>query len=280
MHRLLPCPMHEPGPVVARRGIPFRYWEVPLTLPEKRRAEIRARFLDNDDDFLIFHSVPKWLWQITRAHALPYYTFLSEILDHYLAGLPRPATVVSVNDAGLLRPAKHANLRFVNVPSLPKHDYEALLLAADLMLTENSVSYTLGKAICGLVPCVVFQNSYYYAELLWQLSGELLRIVTAIESTRPGTIYPYHTLTGGTQELEQLDLYRGNTIRQAMLSLEIYGGEPTRAALHNLLTDQQARAALHAAQQRYVQAVNRLPDPVEALHRLVGAERQRTTAEA
>ena len=45
MHILLPCPIHEPSPLLDRHGVPFRYWTVPLTISNAHRDDVRRRFL-------------------------------------------------------------------------------------------------------------------------------------------------------------------------------------------------------------------------------------------
>lgn len=116
MHILLPCPMHEPSHVNERKGKPFRYWDVPLGVPEDWRQKVRRRYLDCESDYLIFHSVARWAWQSAQLAGISYYLFLPEILEYYLADLPKPVTVVSVNNGNLLKQPNSSNIRIVNLP--------------------------------------------------------------------------------------------------------------------------------------------------------------------
>jgi hypothetical protein len=266
---LLPCPMHEPTAVAGRRGRPFRYWQLPLTPPAATRLAVRQRYLAHPDDYLVFHAVSKWVWQFTQWYGIPYYRFLPQILDYYFADLPRPVTLVSLNTGSLLEQPESANLKIVNVPNLPTAEYEALMFAADLLITENNVSISLGKAICGLLPCAVLNNSYSYRTILRQLAEPLREIVKTMELVRPGAIYPYDSLAGGTEELEYLGLYRDNSITRAFKELEIYGGAETHAALQQLLIDPATRAALRAEQAAYIARVQQLGDAADVLHELL-----------
>lgn len=274
MQILLPCPMHEPGPVAGRRGHPFRYWEVPLALDEGARREVRARHLLHEDELLVFHSVPNWAWRGAEMLGLPFYRHLAAILDHYLRDLPRPVAVVSVNNGSLLQAPPGAGVRFANLPPIPQPEFEALLFGSDLVLTENSVSISMGKAICGLQPCAALRNRFRFLELLQRAEEPLKGIMLAMERERPGTIYPFNAYPAGmTQELDHIVLYRDNCLTRAFRALEIFGGAETRQALQRLLLDPDEREALRAAQGEYVRRLERLGDGADVLERVVEAER-------
>lgn len=273
MHILLPCPMHEASHVAGRKGQPFRYWNVPLTLPDDQRREMRRRYLDREDDYLIFHAVARWAWQTAEVHGIPYYQFLPEIFEYYFANLPKPVTVISVNNGTLLRQSSSSKIKIINLPSLPKSEYEALLFGSDLMITENKMSISLGKAICGLLPCATLRNSYRYRDLLRRVKGKLREVVTKMETMRPGAVYRYDVFPNGMrEELEQLGLFRGNSITGGFKELEIYREEETRRELRFLLTDEATRNAIRAQQRAYVNKVQGLDDAAQVLRRLVEEE--------
>ncbi len=271
MRILLPCPMHEPGPVEGRRGDPFRYWEVPIEIPEVTRREARSRYLKNGDEFLIFHSVPNWAWQQAKAMDLPFYTYLGAILDYYLADLPRPVTVVSVNNGYLLQTPIDCSINLVNLEPIPKSEFEELLFASDLVLTENSVSIAMGKAICGFQTCAALMNSFRLIEIVDRIDdGPLKKLILEMERKRPGTIFPFNVYpTAMVDELKRIILYRDNTLTAAFRHIEIFGDGVTRGQLHGLLTDQHDREALRTAQRRYVRRLSEVGDGSEVLQRIV-----------
>jgi hypothetical protein len=268
MHVLLPCPLNEPSYVPSRRGVPFRSADAPLQASTGRIAELRRRFLAREDELLIFHSVPNWSLRFAEAYGLPHYRFLPAILEHYLSQFPVPATVVSVNAGGLLEQPGAARTRFVNELNLPTDDYETLLMSADLFITENKVSTTLGKAVCGYVPSAVLKNSFGLRDVLERLKGPLREIALAMESAQPGSIFPYEVFpVWSTEDLDGLGLFRTNSINEAFSDLELWGGEDTQNVLHRLLT-QRTRDELRAHQARYLEKVRSLPDAYEVLFAL------------
>ena len=276
MRVLLPCPMHEPGPVEGRVGEPFRYWEVPLKAPEERVRETRRRYLDDRDALLVFHSVPNWAWRGAEIFGLSLYRHLPEILDQYLGESPRPVTVVSVNNGSLLAPREHHRVRLINLAPIPRAEFEDLLHAADLVLTENKVSISMGKAICAFKTSAALKNSYRLAELMPLLTGRLRDTVMAMEAERLGTVYPFEVYpTGMTELLDKICLYRDNGLTRGFRDLEMFGGEETAAALCDLLTDDHTREEQRAHQERYVERLRRLEESAPVLERLVEEEGRR-----
>ena len=271
MHILLPCPMHEPGPVAGRRGHPFRYWEVPLALPDETRRHVRARYLHSEDELLVFHSVPNWAWRQAEMLGLVLYRYLPTILDYYLRDLP--VTVVSLNNGSLLQPPPDAKVRFVNLAPVPEPDFEALLLGCDLVLTENGVSISMGKAICGLQPCAALKNSFRLLELVTRIGPPLKGLILAMERERLGTVYPFNAYPAGMAEaLDRLVLYRDNCLTRAFRTVEIFGNGDTRRSLHRLLTDESEREALRAAQREYVGRLQKLGDSADVLEGIVAVD--------
>ena len=271
---LLPCPMHEPSPVEERRGDPFRYWDVPLSLDEDRRRAVRRRYLGDEDGFLVAHLVSNWAWRGSEAYGLSFYRHLFRLLEGYLGPAEGRVTVVSVNNGHLLLSPPQARLSLVNTGLLPPDEFETLLLGADLVLTENRVSISVGKAVCGLRTAAVLKNSYRLLDLLERAETGVREVVQAMENAQPGTIYPYDVFpTGMVQELKDLVLYRDNSLTQAFAEVEVFGGSETSRRLCRLLGDPEERDRLRLHQKVYVDRVAALDDVPRALARLVDEER-------
>jgi len=270
MRILLPCPMNDPRPNPSRNGLPFRYWDVPLNIPGDLKARIRRRFLSDGRDLLIFHSVPGWAWRAAHIYGLPYFSFLPQILEYHLGALASRTVVVSVNNGSLLPERTDAKLRIVNLPILPVPEYESLMFASDLMITDNKISISLGKAVCGLQPCAAFKNRYTLRELLTRLGDPLREAILSMESLKLGSIFPYEVFPSGmTEELQELGLYRGNSLTNAFVELEIFDDEETGEKLRALLTQHESRMALREEQRRYLSELGLLPETAHALQQVL-----------
>lgn len=275
MRILLPCPMHEPGRVEGRRGEPFRYWDLPLGVSATVRQAVRKRYLENDADFLIFHSIPNWAWQAADTFCLPFYDFLPQILDEYFGSTVKPVTIVSVNNGSHLSTPPGSRLRIFNLGPIPSAEFEALLFSSDLVITENKVSISMGKAICGLQPCAALVNSYGIVELEERLKGRLREVVFGMERVKLGSVYKYQVFPSGMIDmLEEIILYKDNSLTQAFWEVEVYGGDETTGLLHRLLKDPQTRESLRERQQAYIDKVRTLPNAEQVLRKAIEEDRR------
>jgi hypothetical protein len=270
MKIMLPCPMHEPLQVAGRKGRPFRYLDAPTPLPAAVRAQTRARYGIGDRGLLVFHIVSNWAWQSAAVLGLKLYERFNDLLDHYLGTIGRPLTVVSLNNGTLLRQSEGSNLRIINVGAMSPPEFDKLLFSSDLLLTENKISISIGKAICGLHPAGAFVNSFGIMDLLDRATGRLRELVLAIENDRPGSIYPFDVFPTGMQDvLQRIILYRDNSLTSAFTEIELFGGDRTQQALRAMLTDDAVRSDMSSRQRSYVQRLNGLPDAATTLAALV-----------
>jgi hypothetical protein len=268
MHVLLPCPMHEPTEIAGRRGAPFRYWDVPLGGPTGPRG---------GDRLLVLHATPNWAWRIAKRWALPHYAALGELLRHWFAGLPEPVTVVSVNNGELLAELDTPGLRIRNSGVVPPDEYERLLASADLLITDNAVSATIGRAACALLPVALLHNSRRLPEILDAGEPEARRIALAMERARLGAVFRYEAFPiWSAEDVDELGLFRDNSVTSAFARVELFGGEPTRRQLAALLTDAATRADLRERQRRYVERVSALPDAHDVVAALLAGRARGT----
>ena len=292
MRILLPCPLHEPRQVDGRQGRPYRSMTMPLRVDPEIRAQVRARHLGegHDEGALIFHSVPRWSYRLSRTLKAPLYDHLGEVLTEYLADIAEPVTIVSVNDGTLLRPSPTKRVRVVNLAGLPLAEFDALLLSSDLVLTENIVSFTLAKAV-GNVPGVALVNSWTAQEILDREAegSEIRRLVMRAARRRAGSIYPhvmYPVRRPGKGEapsprrllfdtaapsipLPDEMIRVGSTPSSPFIQAELYGGRETRDLFRALLCDETRRAQVRAEDEVYLERQRELPEGVTVLQRLL-----------
>ena len=214
-----------------------------------------------------------WATRLAAQLRLPHYRFLLPILQHYFADLGR-VTVVSVNDGSVPAPASTRDVRFVNLPPLVPSEYEALLCAADLMLTDNAVSVSLGKAVCSLTPCALLRNGFDLAALRERCSDPIGALAIAMENERPGAIFPYDVFPVWDETtLRDLGFHYSSAYGQAFSQLELFGGESTRTAIAALLFDPTTRSKMRESQRRYIAEVEGLPSAAEAIVTRLGVNK-------
>jgi hypothetical protein len=189
---MLPCPSHDPAVLEGREGFAYRSIDLPLRVDPGERERVRAQYLgEPDGGFLILHATGQWLRRLAETLRLPLYHYLSELLGAYLADLPKPVTLVDIADLLPRKPYVHGNFKVITLKSMPPRDFEALLLASDLMVSENLWSYGLAKTLGNVTP-LVLANSYALEELMKrEAKGSQIRaLIEEMDRKSPGAIYP------------------------------------------------------------------------------------------
>jgi hypothetical protein len=273
MRVLLPCPMNAPGLVGGRHGTPFRYLNDPF---DSIGADaIDGRGAARDKTLRVVHAVPNWAWRIAQDWRLPYYNGFSQLLEYYFADLPVPVTVVSVNNGELLPPSRTAGVDVFNSGVLAPTDYERLMATADLLITDNAVSNTVGRAVCALLPVACFRNPRRLLEIIDDADAIPRDIALEMERMRLGSVFPFEVFPiWNATDVEQLGLFRDNPITRAIAPVDLFGGAQSRSQLRELVTDAAARSELRSRQREYAEQLRGLPDAYGAVSAaLSGRER-------
>jgi hypothetical protein len=265
MEVLLPCPINEPGPVEGRLGTPFQYLASPTRPSKAERDVVRERYLGPGRDTLVLHAAPAWAASIAAQLGLPYFEFWPALVDEQLGDAADRVTVVSVNHGELL-PTGKSRVRVVNQAPLPPEDFDALLLSADLLVTENKISTTLGRAVLASVPSVHFANPHRLGEVLHQPPNPIREIALEMARQMPGAVYPWEVFPIWSRaDLEELGVFRNNTFAATFKTCAVFDATEGRACLGSFITDEAARAELASEQERYAAAAARLPTPAAVL---------------
>jgi Family of unknown function (DUF6365) len=279
---MVPCPLNDPGQAEEQQGIPYRSLELPRTIRRKARAELRSRFLGGESGYLVLRTGATWQSKLADKQGVTLYRHLGALLGYYLSGLRRPVTLVSVSSAHELgSPTGMAGFRICNVKNLPPDEFEQLILASDLVLTDNEIAYTLGTTI-GRVPGVILNNTYDGQFLLDTLEdGPVRSIVSAMEDEQPGSIYPYQIFpipadrSTFTTNRKDKDLASSKFIRLGRMQsspfsrAEIFGGEETRCLLRQILCDNRCRELLRKQDIDYICRLTNIQNGLMVLNNLM-----------
>ena len=266
MRILLPCPVQSPLASTRRRGERCRYAPQIGPLASATRQAVRARFLRSSDERLVLHATPGWALAFCRRHALPYPRHLGQLLVQLLGGLAGPITVVCVNAGDELPAVSTApNLRIVSIPPMPASTYDDLLLASDLVLTDNRISVGLGKGACGGVAGVALRNSFTLAEIA-ERGGASARFAMALDAERAGSVFPFEVFPIWSRaDVDAMGLFDANPLTACVITTEMFGGDETRSVLSGVLFDAITQEPLRQAQAAYAASIRQLPAAHELL---------------
>jgi len=148
-----------------------------------------------------------------------------------------------------------------------------LLAAADLLITDNSVSVTIGRAACALLPVALLQNSRRLSEILEAGEPAGSRLALGMERSRLGSVFRYEAFPiWNADDIENLGLFRDNSVTAAFSRVELFGGDASRQQLCALLVDAGCRAELRAGQRQYMERIQELPDAYDVIATLLAED--------
>jgi hypothetical protein len=154
----------------------------------------------------------------------------------------------------------------MNLQAMPPMDFERMIAASDLVLTDNAISVSLGKAVCLRRPCAVLANGWGVAELDALGDAPGARWARAIERRRPGAVFPWEVFPiWNGDDLERLGFGPDHAFRRCAARLEVFGGAATRERVAELVDGGPLRAGIDEAQRDYLQQLRALPSASAAL---------------
>ena len=259
-----PCPVHDPRPQADAR---VRCYDI-------TRSEGRAEARPASDEKLVVVPVGSWAIDLARHVGLPYPDLLAQVL---LRCFERSAGRVRILLVGKgLQPAKQVSgaVTLELVSGMAFDDLQNLLCSADLVLSDNATSATLGRAVMAGVPAAVFVNSVRVRgeiDAPFALSNFARELIEATEASAPGSIFPFAVYPLGWRE-EMRPLFDGNPYSDAVEWLELFDDETGAARLESLLFDASERERLIARQRAYRRLVEALPGAAEMVCGIPGVE--------
>jgi len=234
----------RPAPI-ARADAPGAYAALPaLAVPSSaQRIETRKRFgLSAGTPLIVW---PTARWQLAESHDNPALARIAARLPALLA--PLLAALGDADEIAIAhvspKPlgAAHQLANYHPIAPLPAADFEALIGAADVVLSFNAAATSLASAISLGVPTALCaaRDPAGAAQTLWAWPLSLEQIL------------------GPT--------VRDNPFYETMTLVDSLAGDELVSALRALLFDASVRDERRAAQARYRDAIATLPDGVDRL---------------
>ncbi|MCL6448795.1 MAG: DUF6365 family protein [Armatimonadetes bacterium] len=268
------CPVNRP---VKEPGIlPVALYREHLFLPQGRRNGVRRRLGLDPDEKLVLLARSSWAHLAVKIRAMEralstrfsYERILQHLLCLYLREAPCPVVVMGVGPQAAFSGGEEG-VRFASLPFLGMAEYQELLLAADLFVTDNITSCSAAKAAVGGVPVLVLVSSLtsngdgtYRAP--FPLAKEAVTLLRQWEKAVPGSIFPFRVFPFGWVR-ELAPLLQNNPYLDALVTAEMFDIRGTGEKIRGLLTDEGVKNALAARQAGYRRLLQSLPGAPEAL---------------
>ncbi|GGM20764.1 hypothetical protein GCM10011608_01710 [Micromonospora sonchi] len=185
---------------------------------------------------------------------------LPRIVHGHLAALDRPLRVIHVGPRRWRFPVAE-QIDYQHFGRLPYPMFHARLAAADLFLTTNVLSATLGRAVLAGVPALVLEN-----DRVREASEFPDWLATLAPLLR--TAYPFRVAPLGWYDLVG-PLLSGNPYRECFATAGIFERTEVLRHLTGLLDDDAVRSRLRQRQHDYRDRLAEMAPPVAAFQEAV-----------
>jgi hypothetical protein len=183
-----------------------------------------------------------------------YQETLIPIIIQYLTVLDNNITYILIS--GKIKEQitfKKGKIKVIILPPVKHSEFMLYLQSADLFITDNLMSSSLGKAVFCKVPSLTLRSTVYVKDdgqiqVPYQLSPTMNENLSLMKEY--GLLYPFYCFPLGLCELEKT--YTGNNFTSCFDIAEVYNEEECIDYLHKLLYDEQYIRKKQEIQQEYI----------------------------
>ncbi|MBU6999006.1 MAG: hypothetical protein HXS42_15250 [Theionarchaea archaeon] len=230
-----------------------RLYEEDFTGITHDRSRIRQELGIPEEVKVLFHPIPKWSLSSMLLRAPGYYPLLGDIITLQLSKLDIQAQIVCINPSDI--PVYHSTQK-VNVQEfkfIPYDLFMKYLLCADLLITDNIFSATLGKAVLNRVPVLLLENSHPQRTTSSSDAADT-DVMSSIQNRMGNAILPSLPFWSAFK-----DSYAARDIQETFLQEELLNTHGIFTALKTILTDPHAQSSLRENQDEYIRRIQSLP---------------------
>lgn len=225
----------------------------------------------NEKMLQIFFPIPKWALGYAETSNNRYYSILFSILMRYLKDLGSKVNLICIAPLSSFiynEPVpKNVKVRFYRF--LPPEIYTRYLLSSDLLITDNILSSTIGKAVLGNVPVMVLKNSVRVDK-----KNEKVELTSPLNFKINPNFEPmireYPSLTHAKffysiyKEIHKDDLFG-----QTFIEAEIFDETKTKELIKKILLDDDFKEGLRLKQRKYIKRISKLPTMAKLISDMV-----------
>jgi hypothetical protein len=274
---LRPCPLHSPALSASEKTRVFRWPTGDAPSPETVDG-VRAQLGLGEDEKLVVLSVGSWALQAATELRIPYREVVVQLAARALSHLGIPVRLVFLCGEEQERIESAGQLTVQYLGRVPFDLAQSLLLAADLVLSDNVTSSMVSRAVLREVPAAVLVNSVDASTTAdgtlaikapFAISDAAYEGIRRMETEAPGSVFPSWVYPMGWQGALE-PLFRENPYRATTDWLDLFDEAGTREGLGRLLCDSDYRTLMRGRQRAYADVVRKVPLPREVLSDLVG----------
>ena len=234
-----------------------RLYSDDFTTVHHDKDNMRKELGVKDNLKLIFHPIPKWSLSTFGVSSPVYYPVLTDIVMFHLSQVDCDTHLVCVNPSHHTLYREGGRIQVQNYEFLPFDLFMKYLFSSDLVITDNLLSATIGKAILNRVPVLLLGNTYYIEdafslERIGTMGEDVLSLVKA--HVKRSQRFPVTPFWGAFK-----DDYAARDIQKTLIQEELFNSKGIQEKMKDILTDSCTQEALRRNQDEYVREIQSLP---------------------
>ncbi len=264
-----PCPLNKPT-ATTERAICYSFLHQINDCDLGEVAALRREIGIGEEDFVIFSATAVWqAFRPKQKYGGPFGHIITDLLTDYIAKLGTKLHWIRVGPERNRSTQVIGDITEHNFPSLPEKEFDQLLAAADILITNNVASTTLAKCISYGRSALLLYNSIQantpddlakYPQV--QINSSTLKLIENSYPIQPFRMFPlgwYNFLSPIMKDNPYLETFYGAEILDEEKVLSI-------------LRQAKAGKNSHFATQRkdYQQQLATLPSPAACLEHFMG----------
>lgn len=236
--KISPCPINDP---TLKSEKNLFYWRL---YPKKFNSNNIKQKIKNSLGIkgkIVFMAISKWSYYAACFIGLKdYYPFLINMLKNYFSNLEEKIHIFFIAPFNI-ESFKSEDIFIYSLNLLPSETYENLLLSSDLVISDNIIQTSLGKALYCDIPTLVLININHKPLTIYQYN---------IFPLKP--IFPLNSKYCETLEI-----------------CEIFDYKITKEKIKQILFDPDYIKKLNQRRQNYFKLVNKLPLATDIINTLL-----------
>jgi hypothetical protein len=205
------------------------------------------------NELVIFHPLPRWSLSTLELLSPGYYPLMADIVTMHIKRMDVDARILCVNSSQntLYRPT--GRIQVNPFTFLPFDTFMKYLFSSDLMITDNLVSATMGKAILNRVPVFLLANTYSMEDIFSLERSDMVVPLIRNHMGENGSV-PILPFWNTFKKA-----YAARDFQKTYIQGELLNVEETHKKMKDILTDSHVQETLRSRQDEYIRKIQALP---------------------
>jgi hypothetical protein len=217
------------------------------------KSALRKELGLSEEVKLLFHPIPKWSLATQETRSIKYYPLMGDLITMQLSKLKVKAQIVCINPSDIRVYTSTEHIKAEEFKFIPFDLFMKYLFCADLLITDNIFSATMGKAILNRVPVLLLKNSHARenASSMQDIDADVKSLIKNRMGDAPVPSLPFWSAFK--------DNYAARDIQKTFMQEELLNTGGIYTIMKTLFGDPHSMEDLRKTQDEFVEKIQNLP---------------------